>query len=164
VAAEVPSDWPANPFVAVAVDADTGELVALDRSSGVSIGEAIASSICVPGIFPPVHVAGRRLVDGGVRTGTNADLAAGHDEVLVLAPIGSLTDGLDVPARQAAEAEVAGLRAAGARVTIVFPDDAANVVIGPNRMDAAIGPKVEAEGRRQGLTLAAELAGRWSPA
>jgi NTE family protein len=159
--AEVADVWPTTRFVAVAVDAERGETVLLDASSGVSLAEAVAASVCVPGVFPPVPVAGRRLIDGGIRSGTNADVALGHDRVLVLAPIGSLADALDSAARRAADAEVAALEAAGAQVTILFPDDGANAAIGSNRMDPSIGPVVLAEGRRQGRALAERLVTHW---
>jgi NTE family protein len=161
VAAEVADAWPSMRFVAVAVDADRGETVLLDAASGVALADAVAASVCVPGVFPPIDVAGRRLIDGGIRSGTNADVALGHDRVLVLAPIGSLADALDSAARRAADAEVAALEAAGAHVTTLFPDDAANAAIGPNRMDPSVGPLVLAEGRRQGRVLAEQLLPHW---
>ncbi|MFJ8361789.1 hypothetical protein [Streptomyces sp. NPDC093984] len=40
----------------------------------------------MPGVWPPATVAGRRYIDGSVRSATNADLAEGHDVVVVLAP------------------------------------------------------------------------------
>lgn len=155
---EVPMAWPPTKFLATAVDADTGEFVVLSATSDVPLIDALASSICVPGIFPPVPVAGRLLVDGGLRSGTSADLAAGYDTVLVIAPIGSRTDGMDPVAGQAAADEVRALEAAGASCTLVFPDDTANDVIGINRMDASLSLVVLAEGRRQGRALASAVA------
>ena len=40
-----------------------------------------------PGVYPPVTIDGRRYVDGGMRSAANADLAAGYDRLVVLAPI-----------------------------------------------------------------------------
>ncbi|MCI0521551.1 MAG: patatin-like phospholipase family protein [Chloroflexi bacterium] len=51
------------PFAVSAVDLDTAEYVAL-RSGRVV--DAILATIAVPGIFPPVKLGGRTLVDGGV--------------------------------------------------------------------------------------------------
>ena len=154
---ELPEAWPSTPFLATAVDADTGEFVVLSAATGVALRDAVASSICVPGIFPPVPVDGRFLVDGGLRSGTSADLAAGYDTVVVLAPIGSRADGMDPVAGRMAAAEVRELEAAGATCTLLFPDDAANDVIGINRMDATISIDVLAAGRRQGRALAATI-------
>jgi NTE family protein len=41
----------------------------------------------VPGVWPPTTISGRRWIDGGVCSVTNADLAAGYERVVVLAPI-----------------------------------------------------------------------------
>lgn len=49
-------------FAAVAMDLQTGEEVLLTRGS---LRSAIAASIAIPGIFPPVKVGLRTLVDGG---------------------------------------------------------------------------------------------------
>lgn len=49
-------------FAAVAMDLQTGEEVVLTRGS---LRRAIAASIAIPGIFPPVRVGLRTLVDGG---------------------------------------------------------------------------------------------------
>ena len=157
---ELPQAWPGTKFLATAVDADTGEFVVLDTTSGVSLADAVASSICVPGIFPPVPVKGRLLVDGGLRSGTSADLAASYDTVVVIAPIGSRSDGMDPAAGRLATHEVKTLEAAGSICTLMFPDDAANDTIGINRMDATISARVLAEGRRQGRAIASTIV--WS--
>jgi NTE family protein len=153
----VADHWPARPFRCSAVDAATGEFVVLDANSGVSLADAISASICVPGIFAPVLVGGRRLVDGGLYSGTCAELAAGHDSVLIVAPIGSRSDGMDPAAGAQIVREVAALEAGGAKVTALLPDDGANDVIGINRMDASISETVMAEGHRQGKALAVNL-------
>jgi NTE family protein len=70
-----------------AVDARTGASVVFDKDSGVPLERAMAASCAVPGVYPAVEINGRRYVDGGVRTVTNADLAAGHERVVVIAPI-----------------------------------------------------------------------------
>ena len=62
----------------------TGELVVFDRESGVELVDAVAASCAVPGVWPPATVAGRRYIDGGARSGTNADLAAGAERVLIV--------------------------------------------------------------------------------
>jgi NTE family protein len=116
VAAMLPIErWPA-PLVTTAVDAETGAFRTFDAGSGVPLVAAVAASCAIPGVFPPVTVGGRRYIDGGVRSGTCADLAAGHDVVVLVAltqPGGPWSD------RQAAE--VAGLRAGGSRVVEILP-------------------------------------------
>src|SRR5881227_3692171 len=71
--------WPLQRLLIVAVDTETGEEYIMDRTSGVSLVDAVSASCAVPGIWPPVTIAGRRYMDGGVRSATNADLARGSD-------------------------------------------------------------------------------------
>ncbi|MCA9687253.1 MAG: patatin-like phospholipase family protein, partial [Myxococcales bacterium] len=51
------------PFKAVAVDLETGERVLLERGN---LAEAMRASMSLPGIFTPVEIGGRLLIDGGV--------------------------------------------------------------------------------------------------
>ncbi|MBU8922841.1 MAG: patatin-like phospholipase family protein [Bacteroidales bacterium] len=51
------------PFRAVATDLETGEMVVLDSGSLV---HAVRASMSIPGVFAPVHLGGRYLVDGGL--------------------------------------------------------------------------------------------------
>src|SRR6266699_1191650 len=76
--------WSQQRLLIVAPDTETGEEYIMDRESGVSLVDAVAASCAVPGIWPPVTIAGRRYMDGGVRSATNADLARGYDRVLIL--------------------------------------------------------------------------------
>jgi NTE family protein len=118
--------WPA-PLVTTAVDAESGAFRTFDAGSGVPLVAAVAASCAIPGVFPPVTVGGRRYIDGGVRSGTCADLAAGHDLVVLVA----LTQpGGPWAMRQAAE--VAGLRAGGSRVVEILP--------GPEPLGPSEGP------------------------
>jgi len=50
------------PFAAVAMDLVTGDEMVLTRGA---LRRAVAASCSIPGIFPPVEVNGRMLVDGG---------------------------------------------------------------------------------------------------
>lgn len=49
------------PFVSVATDYHTGELVAIENGPAV---QAVRASIAIPGAFTPVILAGRTLIDG----------------------------------------------------------------------------------------------------
>ncbi len=77
-------DWPAKQFMCTAVDALTGEFRTWGNEDGVPLSRAIASSCSVPGVYPPITINGRRYIDGGMRSGTNADLAKGYDKVVVI--------------------------------------------------------------------------------
>lgn len=51
------------PLSMVAIDITTGEKVVLDKGS---VSDAVMASTCVPGIFIPIEIGGRLLVDGGI--------------------------------------------------------------------------------------------------
>ncbi len=51
------------PFVAVATDVNSGELVAFNRGD---VGNAVRASSALPGIFAPVTIDGRRFADGSI--------------------------------------------------------------------------------------------------
>ena len=74
---------------------------------------AVAASCAVPGVFAPVVHRGRRLVDGGSHSMTNADLAAGDasELVVVIAPtcVQPAPDVAAVPAQLTLDGEVAVL-------------------------------------------------------
>jgi NTE family protein len=150
-------DWPERALRIAAVDAHTGEFVAIDRDSGVPLVEAVAASCAVPGVWPPVSSGGRRFIDGGVRSPANADLAAGCARVVVLAP---LVRGFGPMVGVAAQ--VAQLRAAGAEVALVSPDAAALAAIGRNVLDPAHRAAAARAGRAQADAAAQAVAAVWS--
>jgi NTE family protein len=51
------------PVIVVATDVDTGEAVVFREGN---VRDAVRASCSFPGVFPPMLLAGRRLVDGGV--------------------------------------------------------------------------------------------------
>ena len=150
-------EWPQRALRVAAVDASTGEFVALDRDSGVPLVEAVAASCAVPGVWPPVSTGGRRFIDGGVRSPANADLAAGCDRVVVLAP---LVRGFGPMAGVAGQ--VARLRADGAQVALVSPDAAALAAIGRNVLDPARRAAAARAGRAQSGAAAESIRAVWS--
>ena len=133
IAARVPSEeWPACRLLVTAIDAVTGEFAALDAGSGVSLVDAVGASCAVPGVYPPVTMAGRRWIDGGVRSPANAYLAAGCERIVVLAPVPR-----GMRAASAAAHRAARLTQAGHAVAVVSPDRAAVAAIGRNVLDPA---------------------------
>lgn len=127
-------DWPTTRLLVTAVEATTGAFRAFSAADGVPLVHAVAASCAVPMVWPPVTIGGRRWMDGGMRSTTNADLAAGHDRVLVVAP---LTVPPGSPVGAGLEAEVAGLEAAGAQVMVVKGDTEALRAFGSNPLDPA---------------------------
>ena len=133
ISARLPiQDWSERKLQITTVDAADGRFVIWDKDAGVPLLLAVASSCAVPMIYPPITIDGRRYIDGGVRSGTNADLASGYPLVIVIAPMAG------TPATQAVlDGEVAGLRAGGSHVEMIWPDDAPRQAIGLNPLDPA---------------------------
>lgn len=150
-------DWPAQHLLITAVDALTGDFVVWDRTSGVPLASAVAASCAVPGIWPPATIGGRRYVDGSVRSATNADLAEGHDTVVVLAP--DTGPGLN-PASKGLAAEIPLLRKRS-EVLVISPDQAALNAIGPNPLDPTRRAPAARAGQAQGRTLISALHRVW---
>lgn len=153
----VSHDWPERRLVLAAVDALSGELEAFDRDGGGSLVDAVSASCAVPGVWPPVTVGGRRFIDGGIRSAANADLAAGYARVVVLAPMAMGAGPIPSPA-----AQVARLRAAGARVLLVTPSAAARKVFGRNVLDPARRDPAARAGLEQAAGHVAEARAVWS--
>lgn len=145
-------------------------IAAVDRARGhrvvfgapgapdASVRDAVLASCSVPWMFAPVEVGGREYVDGGMWSPTNVDAApAGRGtRVLVLAPLaGGPWATMRAATRAALRAESLALRARGARVETIAPDDAGNRAMGRNLMDSGPRPEVLAAGYAQGRALTA---------
>jgi NTE family protein len=144
------TEWPERPVRLIALNARTGVRRAFDRESGIDLVGAVMATTAFFGAAP-VWFEGEPYIDGGFYSGDNADLAAGHERVLVLtlkAPpwamrLVSLEDGL------------AELRASGAEVELIQPDDEAADAIASagSPMDPAVFGPVTRAGRAQGLRV-----------
>jgi predicted acylesterase/phospholipase RssA len=92
--------------------------------AGVDLGTAVGAGCAVPGVYPPVTIADRRYVDGGLRSPADVDLADGYDRIVVLAPL---------PRGMGAMAGVdAQVTTPVSRVAVVSPDVASRKAIGRN--------------------------------
>jgi NTE family protein len=160
--------WPET-FRCTAFDLEAMQPAVWDRASGVELHRAVASSCSVPGISPAVTIAGANYIDGGARDMLNADLAIGHDVVVVVScipldpPEGMVPDllaGLLPAVRQRIE----DLRASGSAVEVVEPSDEVRELSGWGRylMDFARTAAAYDAGVRQGTTEAAGLGPFWS--
>jgi NTE family protein len=148
-------DWPDRQLLIPVVDAETGEAVVLDRNSGVSLVDAVAASCAVPLVWPPVTINGRRYVDGGVRSGSNVDLAKDCGRVVVLAPIprslrrsGRISE------------QLAGL---GPKVhsVVVSPSDDARKAMGRNALDPGFRAASAKAGKAQASSVRDRVAVVW---
>jgi len=85
--------WPDRPTTIVAYELESRSRVAFgtEGSPDTDLVTAVAASSAVPMVFEPVTIQGHRYVDGGVLSGTNADLVLGASEpldlILVVAPM-----------------------------------------------------------------------------
>lgn len=153
--------WPQRTLLVTAIDAESGEFAAFGKGSRVgdtvvTLVDAVAASCSVPGLWPPTTIGGRRWIDGGVRSATNADLAAGYERIVVLAPV---TRGFR--SATGAVAQVAALRKR-AQVTLVTPDAAARRAIGRNVLDLTRRASAAQAGRSQAESATAEVIRVWS--
>jgi NTE family protein len=119
--------------------------------------DAVAASCAVPLVWPPVTVGSRRLIDGGMRSAANADLAAGFDRVVIVAPLARGGGPIPGP-RSQAEA----LRAQGARVVLVTPDAHSVAAIGSNMLDPSRQAPSAHVGRQQAGSEATGISAVWS--
>lgn len=150
-------EWPAGKLKITAVDAETGKFTIFDAASGVGLLDAVGASCAVPGIWPPVTIGGRRYVDGGMRSAANADLAAGCERIVVIAPLVQGFGTLESVASQ-----VRRLGEQGARVAVIKPDKAAQQAIGRNVLDPVRRPDAARAGHAQAAWVAAEVRAIWS--
>jgi len=90
---EAAQSWPSRPTAIMAHDIRKGTRAAFgtDNAPDAGIADAVAASSAVPLVFRPYRIAGELYVDGGVSSGTHADVVLGHSEpldlVLVVAPM-----------------------------------------------------------------------------
>ncbi|MEU4625031.1 patatin-like phospholipase family protein [Actinoplanes sp. NPDC023801] len=145
-------EWPERDLRIVVVDTADGSDVVLDARSGVPLLQAVSASCAVPGLMPPVTVGDRRYMDGGVRLGAGADLAAGAERLVVLAPLSML-------GRDRIVAEIAAAGAASS--LLIEPDAEALAAFGQNVMDPARRPAAVRAGLRQGEALADAVRATW---
>ena len=119
------------PLAIVAADADHGRRVVL--RTGPLIPAVLASS-AIPGLWPPMEVGGRRLVDGGVVANCDVQAAVeeGMTDVLVVDVMG---DGVHRPAMDVGEVLERSIAALARRQTelgvLAFGKDARIAVLRP---------------------------------
>jgi NTE family protein len=142
--------WPDRDLRVTAVEAETGAFTAFDRESGVDLVSAVAASRAVPFVAPPMAIAGRHYIDGGMRSPANADLAAGADLVVVIAPMPKASSrDMAIPAQLA--------RIGATRTLVITPDGDGRAAMGRYPYDVARRADTARAGQRQGVAEAAAL-------
>jgi len=156
-------DWPHDRLRLVAVDVEDGRVRAHDRASAAPLDRAIAASCAVPGLCPPISIHGRRYMDGGVRSGTSADLLLPDEPevVVIVAPLTRAATAIGGLAERCLAHEVEALERAGARVFNVLPNEADVAAFGPNLMDEGRAQSGREAGVARGRALAKALRGVW---
>ena len=80
-----------NELYLTATDLDTCERIVLGGEDwdDVPISRAVAASTALPMVYKPVEIKGRQLIDGGIRSTTNVDIAVerGAKFVIVVNPL-----------------------------------------------------------------------------
>jgi len=158
--------WPPR-FVCTAIDIVDTTFVAWDATANVDTARAVASSCSVPGFFPSVTINGRRYMDGGLRSITNADLAAGHDRVLILTLFEPPAESPDLRAqrvRKVLDSELEAIASKGGRSLVLAPDAEAQVVIGVNLMDPTRAADAAEAGYAQGQRVTQRVTELWDEA
>lgn len=147
----VPSGWSPHPNLwIVACDYETGRRVPFGRSGApaADLADAVAASCAIPGIYHPVTIDGRRYVDGGIYSASNADILRdeGLDLIICLNPTSTLHPIRAINPRDAVNLifqrasgrrlghETKRLRAAGTEVVLVQPLSEDLDAMGPNLM------------------------------
>ena len=149
-------EWPNYPLRVTAIEAPTGKFTTFDRDSGVPLVPAVAASCAVPVVWPPVTIDGRKYIDGGLRSTTNADLAEGYERVLVIAPFPPV----ESPLGPSLANELAPVEKSG-RVLVVAPDDAAVAVFGLNPLDPSTRKPSAIAGRAAGEAVLDRVKELW---
>ena len=90
-AEDLPNEWPERDLWLTTVDIVSGRRVVLGRPGApeVDLPRAVLASSAIPGVYPPVQVGRRSLVDGGADSTSNLDLAvaAGCDRIIGVVPM-----------------------------------------------------------------------------
>jgi len=149
--------WPEKRYMCTAVDALTGEFQTWSNDSGVPLSRASASSCSVPGIYPAITINGRRYIDGGMRSGTNADLAEGYDNVLVVVVSAGIPGPRADASQKRLESELDVLRKSGSNVSVISPDAASIEAFGENLMDFRRRAGAADAGLAQGRDTASQI-------
>jgi NTE family protein len=151
IEARLPShQWPDQLLRLTAIDAASGEFVVFDQSSGVPLVDAVAASCAIPVVWPAVTIGRRRYIDGGMRSGVNADVARNYGRVLVIEP-------LTLP--ETADVEPLG---ADTQSLVVRVDEASVAAMGANPLDPAARPASARAGYEQAARMAAEIGAFWN--
>lgn len=145
--------WPQQALWIPAVRTSDARRIVFGHDHDAPLGEAIAASCAIPGLFRPVNVGTARYIDGGAHSPTNADLLieAGVDTALVLSPMTGQVPALSrwrpdhivrARLRRRLLKECQTLERAGITVHLLEPDARTLGSMGINALDRSRCPRV----------------------
>lgn len=151
---EAANSWPAKPTAVVAYEIQSGTRTAFgtDGAPEVGLADAVSASSAIPLVFKPYEIGEGLYVDGGVSSGTHADLVLGHSEpldlVLVIAPMAAETQRaralfhekmFDRVGLKALKHEIHKIKGAwpDADVVTLYPSPSVQNTMRPNPMDSS---------------------------
>ena len=157
-----PGPWPTEATWLCAVDLDNGRRMVFGRDDvETTVGPAVQASSAVPGYFAPVEIGGRRYVDGGVHSSTNADLLAPlHLDLVVVSSSKTTSPTVDGPSdgslarawhSRTLRREVELITARGTTVLVLQPTTTDLATRGSSDMDDATTLQACANGRDSAL-------------
>lgn len=149
--------WPPLPLLVTAVDASTGEFSAISSASSIELVDAVTASCSLPFAYAPAQAAGRRWLDGFMRSPANADLATGYERALVVAPMNAGFSPVNTVSEQ-----VAQLRDEGTNVFTVSEAPEIPEFVTIHRMEGAYAAPVMEMAAKQAVQVAGELLDFWS--
>ncbi|POM23822.1 hypothetical protein BTM25_24480 [Actinomadura rubteroloni] len=147
-------DWPERALLIASVSAETGERAVWRRGGAATLRQAVQASCSWPVMYYPTRIDGHLYIDGGVHSSTSADLARGHDRVIVLAPLRHLLPHGEL------DAELAEL--GSARVTVLCPDREAAELFTLGLFEPNLRYSAYDAGLRQAVEFRDEVAPSWT--
>lgn len=149
---EAAAGWPSKPTAIVAFDLEKRRRIVFgtEEAPDAGLADAVAASSSIPLLFRPYPIGDRLYVDGGVASGTHADLVLGWpdplDLVLVIAPFAAgisrkrarpYEKMFDRVGRRSLDDELVSIRSAwpDCEVVTLTPAPSVQNVMRPNPMD-----------------------------
>ena len=157
------TEWPTEPLWICSVRMDDTRRVVFGRTDApqTDVATAVGASSAIPGYFAPVTIHGRRYVDGGVHSPSNADVLVREalDVVIVSSPMSTTRN---APVRNPSHAarrhfrarlgqEARRLRRAGMAVVVFQPSEEDLAAMGGSAMDHSRTAAVVARARETTL-------------
>ncbi len=136
--------WPEGDLRISGVSVSTGERVAWTAAGDVDLVRAVTASCAVPGMFPAITIGADRYLDGGLWSGSNADLLVGAEleTALFIGPMGVGSTGLGAMSARMLERERAQLATVGTALQVLEPGErfvaAAMQLMDPSRRVEAL--------------------------